>query len=322
LTFILFELLKKIKKQTRGQFVNGMNLGLTKKNYEINISILLIVSAFIHFSILFVFSLPDLNGFTHADKLFPKSDSNINTGRPRFIAANINQDDKRKVNEKTLLSDRDSQEKGYITKKKGETWYSGTTDINLSSEGNNQSGSASKGAKSSSNRLLFWDDSPLIMKFVELRNKLNNSNNAGERSAGSSLKIPDTSEISRQNSLYYSNSGQFSLNTVKFKHYEFAKRIVDKIRSNWYPPIMANVAIGGYGGGAVRVMAIPPQDVKTYFKLNRQGDVLDFGIIDSRGHKSLNESCLDSIKLSKNFGPVPSDISGSEILIPFIFIYR
>ena len=286
-----------------------------KKNYEISISILIIVSAFIHFSVIFVFSLPTLNGFTHTDRLFPKSDTN--TGRPRFIAANINQDDVRNINEKTLLSDRDSQEKGYITKKRGRTWYSGTTDINLGKDG--KSADASDGARASRNRLLFSDDSPLVMKFVEIRKKI-----IGERrvASGTTLRIPDTSEISRQNSLFYSNSGQFSLNTVKFKHYEFAKRIVDKIRSNWYPPIMANVAIGGYGGGAVRVMAIPPQDVKTYFTLNRQGDVLEFGIIDSRGNRSLNDSCLDSIRLSKNFGTIPDDIKGDVILIPFIFIYR
>ena len=295
---------------------------INERNKETGISILLIVSAFIHLSILFVLSLPDLSGFSNVNKLFPQSenDSNTNTGRPRFIAANINQDDQKKINEQTLLSDKDSQEKGYITQERGHTWYSGTTDISLGNDGVDGSDSTSASSRSLGNKILVWNESPLIMQFVELVDRARPS--ARARRSGSALRIPDTSEISRQNSLYYSNSGQFSLNTVEFKHYEFAKRIVDKIRSNWYPPIMANVAIGGYGGGAIRIRAIPPQDVKTYFKLNRQGDILEFGIIDSAGNRSLNDSCLDSIRLSKNFGQVPDDIKGDVILIPFIFIYR
>jgi len=297
-----------------------------EQHYKINTSILLIVSAFIHLSIIFVLSLPDLNGFSNltkskTDKLFLKDDAI--TGRPRFIAANINQDDIRRINERTLLSDRDSQERGHITQTRGTTWYSGSTDISLSNDGFEQSDDSDVGTRSSITNLLVWDESPIVMRFVELRERrADNTGNVRRRNAGPTIRIPDTSEISRQNSLFYSNSGQFSLNTVKFQHYEFAKRIVDRIRANWFPPIMANVSIGGYGGGAIRVMAIPPQDVKTYFIINRQGDILDFGIIESRGNRSLNDSCLDSIRLSRNFGPVPDDIKGNEILIPFIFIYR
>jgi TonB family protein len=55
--------------------------------------------------------------------------------------------------------------------------------------------------------------------------------------------------------------------------------------------------------------------------MNRQGDVVEVEILDSMGNKSLDGSCLDAIRYSKNFGPVPDDIKGDHVLIPFIFGY-
>jgi hypothetical protein len=139
------------------------------------------------------------------------------------------------------------------------------------------------------------------------------------------LKLPQPNLMSRQNTLFFSNSGLFSLNTVEFKHYEFAKRVVDRVSSNWYPPVMANVSIGGYAAGQTRIMAIPPQEVRSYFIINENGDVVKTGILDSYGNKSLDESCIDAIRLSKNFGPVPDDLKkkmrNGVMVIPFIFGY-
>jgi outer membrane biosynthesis protein TonB len=55
--------------------------------------------------------------------------------------------------------------------------------------------------------------------------------------------------------------------------------------------------------------------------MNRSGDILKVKLIDSNGNKSLDESCMDAIRLSKSFGAVPEDIKGEVILIPFIFGY-
>ncbi len=279
----------------------------------IPLSLLILVSFFLHFTMFFTVSLPELKRLPSIDDIL----SADGDGRPKFIAANINQDDRRQISRRTLLSDRDSTEKGYITKTRGETWYSGSSDINLSAAGQGKGRSSVRSSEMRKYSVIQSDESAMTMSIV----KPEEIDRSGDGSAGK-LVIPDSSQVSRSNSLYYSSSGQFSLNTVKFKHYEFAKQIVDKIRSNWYPPIMANVAIGGYGAGAVRVRAIPPQDVKTYFVLNRSGDVLSYGIIDSYGNRSLDDACLDSIRMSKNFGRVPDDIKGDRVLIPFIFIYR
>jgi outer membrane biosynthesis protein TonB len=55
--------------------------------------------------------------------------------------------------------------------------------------------------------------------------------------------------------------------------------------------------------------------------MNRNGDVLRVELVDSLGNKPLDDSCIDAIKLSRNFGKVPDDIKGELILIPFIFGY-
>jgi len=69
-------------------------------------------------------------------------------------------------------------------------------------------------------------------------------------------------------------------------------------------------------------MAIPSQEVKIVFVLNKGGDIIHIEILDSLGNKPLNESCYDAIRLSKGFGPVPKDLlKGDLLVIPFIFGY-
>ena len=47
-------------------------------------------------------------------------------------------------------------------------------------------------------------------------------------------------------------------------------------------------------------MAIPSQEVKIVFVLNKGGDIIHIEILDSLGSKPLNESCYDAIRLSKS----------------------
>jgi TonB family protein len=88
---------------------------------------------------------------------------------------------------------------------------------------------------------------------------------------------------------------------------------------------MANAQIGGYAPGGLRIMAIPPQEVKAYFVINANGDVVKSGILDSGGNRTLDDSCLESIRLAGNFGPVPDDLKkkmrNGVLTIPFIFGY-
>ncbi len=134
-------------------------------------------------------------------------------------------------------------------------------------------------------------------------------------------RIPDKKGITLENAIFYSNTRQFSFNTKKFKDFEYFRKMKQKIANHWFPPIMANSLSTGYIPGRTSVRVIASQEVRTYFILNRQGDVLKVVLVDSRGNTHLDESCIDAIRNSKNFGPVPEDIPGEEVVIPFIFGY-
>ncbi len=150
----------------------------------------------------------------------------------------------------------------------------------------------------------------------------------GEGGVDEFTSIPDRYSFTKENAIFYSNDGTFSFNTLKFKPFKYFKEMKDKIANHWFPPLLANSVIygydpvtGSYTPGRLRIMAIPNQVVKLYFILNRNGDVLDVKIVESMGNNTIDSSCLDSIINSKNFGKVPPEIEGAEILIRFVFLY-
>ncbi|MDR3237694.1 MAG: TonB C-terminal domain-containing protein [Spirochaetia bacterium] len=269
-----------------------------------------------------VILMPDISGRKIFDALADRKQEK-KTGRmvKVKIGENINQNQKRQITEQTFLSDKNSAQQGFLNQEKNARWYSETTDLKLAAKGSGESGSAARSVNAGSEKIILNDESEIVMQI----HKNTKHAAAGSGESFNEMKLPQPNLMSRKNSLFFSNSGLFSLNTVEFKHYEFAKRIVDRIASNWYPPVMANASIGGYAPGATRIMAIPPQEIRAYFAINEKGDVVKNGILDSYGNKSLDDSCTDAIRLAKNFGPVPDDLKkkmkNGVMVIPFIFGY-
>ncbi|HON16748.1 MAG TPA: TonB C-terminal domain-containing protein [Spirochaetota bacterium] len=281
-------------------------------NNNINLLLCLIISFFLHLIVLTMLLLPDSHGFWSA--AVPEKNKNFISGRD--IIVNINQNDIRDIKESTLLSDRDSTARGYITKEKGDRWLNNSLEFRLKSGGNssvNKSAVTSGGEKTSTS-----DNGDIAFKYSQSSGAKGNGFGGNK---ADSMAIPDRNNITMKNAIFYSNAGEFSFNTAKFKNFEYFKNMKDKIASNWYPPLLANVSLGGYAPGNMRIMAIPSQRVKIAFIMNRNGDVLRVELVDSLGNKPLDDSCIDAIKLSRNFGKVPDDIKGELILIPFIFGY-
>ena len=291
----------------------------------INISLLIIISFFLHIIIIAAVLMPDMPGRSLFDVLakraMPEEEKSGRAVKVK-IGENINQNLKREITEQTFISDKDSAAQGFLTPGDSARWYSETTDLKLGQKGAGKSGgSASQRIVNAGGQKVILNDESEMLMYVSKFGRT--SSNVGDGS--NVMKLPQPNLMSRTNTLFFSNSGLFSLNTVEFKHYAFAKRIVDKISSNWYPPIMANARIGGYAPGSTRIMAIPPQEVRAYFAINENGAVVRSGILDSYGNKSLDESCLDAIRFSKSFGPVPDDLKkkmqNGVMVIPFIFGY-
>lgn len=289
--------------------------------YKINLSLLLIISFFLHVIVMTAFFLPDSKGLASYMNN-KKKDNSLFSGRD--IIVNTNQDDRREPDNRTLLSDRDSSAKGFITREQGDRWLNNSLEFRLK-RGTQKQQSGTAGSASGEKSRLSNRDSEIVLKIY----KSGSASRSGSDGMFNDVAIPDKNSVTMKNAIFYSTSGAFSFNTAKFKNFSYFKSMKDKIASNWYPPLLANANLGGgynaatgsYTPGSVRIMAIPGQKVKLYFVMNREGEIQKVEILDSFGNKPLDESCLDAIKLSKTFGKVPDDIKGEFILIPFIFGY-
>ncbi len=291
------------------------------------ISLTLIISLFIHVVIMVSFIVPQIGDMWGTRKMMKDIFGSDGTGRD--IIVNINQDDRRVVTPETLLSDRDSSAKGYVTKKTGSRWLNNSLDFRVlrGSKGKGRGqGDSSAAARAGRDKIMVSDDSEMVA-IIERNDSA--GRDAGNYGIFDETQIPDKNDVSRENALFYSNDGRFSFNTVKFKDFKYFKNMKDRIASNWFPPLMANSMVQGYNPlsgeyapGYTRIMAIPSQEVKTVFVLNKKGDIIHIQILDSLGNKPLNSSCYDAIRLSKTFGPVPRDLlKGDVLVIPFIFGY-
>ncbi len=288
--------------------------------YKINLSLLLVISFFLHVVFMAAFFLPDSYGLASSYKNKKKNNS-LFSGRD--IIVNMNQDDRRSPDKRTLLSDRDSTSRGFITSEKGDRWLNNSLEFRLR-KGMKKQSSSQSGSSTGEKTQLSDKESGVNLTVY----KRGSSARRGSDGMFNDVAIPDRNNITMKNAIFYSNSGIFSFNTAKFKNFSFFKSMKDKIASNWYPPLLANAVIGGYNPlsgsytpGNMRIMAIPAQKVKLYFIMNRNGDIQKVDIVDSYGNKPLDDSCLDAVRLSKSFGKVPDDIKGEFILIPFIFGY-
>ncbi|MBP7901391.1 MAG: energy transducer TonB [Spirochaetes bacterium] len=281
---------------------------------ELNIIIPIAVSAAFHALLVILFLYHGMDG---DQSFFAKMLADQKSGEMRDVIVNMNQDN---ILEKkyTFLSDKDSTAKGHVTKTKGDTWLNNSTDFKVR-------GKAYAGQSLSEQTEEILSGNDISIGIVHKTNAVKEEyENQSAADFGNSewTRIPDAKGISKYNSLFFSNSGQFSYSTKKFKNFEFFNRMKNKIASNWYPPSFANAVIGRNSAtGRIRLGLIPSQEVKLYFTLNRNGDVIDVKVLESMGNYALNESCVDSIKMSKNFGQIPADMEGDVIVIPFIFGY-
>ncbi len=287
---------------------------------EIKLSLLLLVSFFMHLAGWVSLVLPDLQGRIAGEKAKQKL-----FGGGRDIIVNLNEDDRKMVDRSTLLSERDSAAKGFITSEKGDHWLNNSLDFKVK-RGNPRTGrTATKSTvRRDRNELLIARNTELVISMAQY----DFGSMLGFEGQSDFTTIPDKNSFSPKNAIYYSNDGRFSFNTKKFKNFRYFKAMKDKIASNWFPPMLANAILYGYDPvtgtytpGRTRIMAIPSQEVKLFFTMNRKGDVLEVVIVDSQGNRPLDASCMDAIRLSKNFGAVPDDIAGHTIIIPFVFGY-
>jgi TonB family protein len=301
---------------------------------ETGLLLTVIISFFFHSIFFAILAFPDLGHAARFDKLMTGNSRDLEGGRD--VIVNINHDGKKVNTSDTLLSDKDSSAKGFITKDKGNRFLNNSQKFELlkgsaarkGSSGRDVSGGQKHTQKAARERVS-GDESELAVVIEKaVREASSGEQGMGGASVSEKVLIPDKNDVTLKNALFYTNDSRFSFNTSKFKDFKYFMQMKDKIASNWNPPLFANSVIYGYdpftganAPGRTRIMAIPSQLVKIVFVMDRKGEVLEVNILDSMGNRPLDRSCVDAIKASKNFGKVPDDITGERVAIPFIFGY-
>lgn len=303
----------------------------------------LLLSVLIHLFFLSFITLPYLFDPERMDEIQDSVHNNaLKELMVRDIIVNINPDGTVVETEKTMLSDVDSSAQGHLTEEKGDTWLNNSQTFSQSAASSGASGGTPPRSRQeelllSSTRveytLQLFDETEYITQPAEKPQEEVKQETAQDtagkeeetqpqsQSKSQWTRIPDKKGVTLENAIYYSNNKRFSFNTKKFSDFEYFRRMKQKIANNWFPPIMANSLSAGHTPGRTSVRVIANQEVRLYFVMNRNGDVKKVELVDSRGNAHLDESCLDAIRNSKTFGPVPDDIPGKEIVIPFIFGY-
>jgi hypothetical protein len=309
-----------------------------ERRSEINLSLTITISLCLHLFAVWVILMPSVTGIPLHNS-FEGVDASGKGSSGRDIVANANEDNKENFNQETLLSEKDSSGSGFITRKKGDTFLNNSLDFSLQGSRSSQGGSANAAAPVTLPKMTVKETAEAASKpdaemdpegitFVPMKNNPAAPAVAAAKADSEWTKIPDKKGISRENAIFISNGGMFSFNSKKFSDYRYFRDMKGKISSNWYPPIAGNAYMlgeanryGSFTPGYTRLMTIPPQEVRLFFRMNRAGNVIDVVVVDSGGSKSLIDSCVDSIKNSKSFGAVPEDIAGETVVINFIFGY-
>ena len=136
------------------------------------------------------------------------------------------------------------------------------------------------------------------------------------------LKIPNSYEFKYKNAFSWDANGEPLLPTFHYKNFDYIRAMVNKIRQHWYPPGGSPIPIDYQPryAGSFTYRVIPPQVVGVIFMLDIHGNVLDTTIRESLGYDILNQSIIDAIKNSGNFGKPPSDfLEHNRAFFPFLF---
>jgi hypothetical protein len=206
----------------------------------------------------------------------------------RDIIVNVNQDDRAILDQSTLLSDRDSTASGYVTRQQGDNWLNNA--LEFTTRRGNSAGSANAQATSAMTdrrEIFVSQDVNQEYTIAFVHEVALGSMFQGDSGESDWQKIPDRKGITRDNALFFTNDGRFSYNTKKFKNFDYFRNMKGLIASNWFPPVGANSYLperlnpltGGYTPGYTRVNAIPSQEVRLYFTMDRSGRVLDVVIL-------------------------------------------
>ena len=175
--------------------------------YKIDLTLLVIISFFLHIIILLALVMPDYKGLVS----YSSGAKSRSSAAGRDIIVNINQDDQRVVDKRTLLSDRDSSARGYITREKGDRWLNNSLEFKVK-KGSSGSEAGKRVVSQGKEKFILSEQSEVVMNISRPWEMARSSSGSG--GTAHQVAIPDKNSVTRQNAIFYSNDGMFSFNTA------------------------------------------------------------------------------------------------------------
>ncbi len=125
--------------------------------------------------------------------------------------------------------------------------------------------------------------------------------------------LPTLFDISKKPAIEMDNQGNISLGSIEYEHASYFLEIQKRVGENWktFFPVFQ------YYQGIIK-----SGEVIVNFKIDENGNVKDAVVLKSYGYSILDQSCLNAVIYSKNFGQLPEGLKKeAPISINFKFIY-
>ena len=218
--------------------------------------------------------------------------------------------------EKLYRSDQASEAQGKFTKEKGFHWLSEQDRLKLRNLRN---------SKEQENKEKSQEDTLTVRIIKNIKLLWQRFKKKKEYSELS--RIPDSYRFDYKRAFSWDKNGTPLLPAYLYKHYNYIKAMINKIRYHWAPPggspwniYQTGFYRGNYVPGYIQIRIFPPQEIALVFMLDQSGDVIDIKIEKSMGYKSLDESFVEAIRNAQNFGPPPKDfIRLNRAIFPWLF---
>ncbi len=259
--------------------------------------------------------------------------SSAETANAREIKVLLeNPDDKKKEKEKknlVYLSNKDTKARGKLTRQKGFEALTERQELAFAKRGKIKNKQIKRRSQTTENSISIKKADTFYVR-IEKEEKTRETGFGGKTTWGKQKRtsIPTHYKFRRRFALSWDMKGEPRIPTKHYKHYQYFKDMIVKIREHWAPP--GGQPFPTFGDsyhsitptpGRMTYAAFPTQAIKVVFMLNEEGDVIDIKLWESLGYKSLDQSCIESIERSRNFGPPPTElVADGSMIVPFVFV--
>ena len=244
-----------------------------------------------------------------------ETEKSANEKRIPVIVTNPKEDKKEKpdILEKLYRSDRAAEARGRLTQKKGFRWLSEQDQLEYKT-------------KYKINSKEYNEDEVYIAKIIRKKDALYKFF-FGKKKYEPLSKIPDSYRFNYDHAFSWDKQGSPQIPSYHYKHFRYIRSMIEKIRYHWSPP-------GGfpspvytdpyhqsyYVPGYFKVRLFSPHEIAIVFMLDEKGYVIDVKVFKSGGYRSLDNSIVEAITDSQNFGPPPRDmIKLDKAIFPWLF---